>query len=77
LRGLPTLVTFADINDPLTVIHIDPESPGSIRDALGAGISLKKATIEFVEPDGWWQRLVDQTRRRPMSWNADCLGSFG
>jgi hypothetical protein len=60
LRGLPTLVTFADINDPLTVIHIDPESPGSIRDALGAGISLKKATIEFVEPDGWWQRWFGQ-----------------
>jgi hypothetical protein len=60
LRGLPTLVTFADINDPLTVIHIDPESPGSIRDALGAGISLKKATIEFVEPDWWWQRWFGQ-----------------
>jgi hypothetical protein len=43
---LPDLVTFADVNDPKSVIEVDPES---IQTALGPNVSWNEITIESTD----------------------------
>jgi len=45
-NDLPNLVTFADINDPKTVIEIDPND---LQATLGAGVSWNKITFEITD----------------------------
>jgi hypothetical protein len=42
---LPDLVTFSDVNDPLTVTFVEPTNMST---ALGAGVQFKRATIEIT-----------------------------
>lgn len=44
-KDLPDLVTFADTNDPKTVIDVDPND---LRATLGAGVSWNKITFEIT-----------------------------
>jgi hypothetical protein len=45
-RGvLPVLVTFGDVNDPRSVIEVDPNDLGA---TLGGNVLLRKATIEIT-----------------------------
>jgi hypothetical protein len=43
---LPDLVTFADINDPETVIEVDPNN---LQATLGPGVSWNEITLEFTD----------------------------
>jgi hypothetical protein len=43
---LPDLVTFADVNDPATVIEVDPNN---LQAALGAGVSWNEITLEGTD----------------------------
>lgn len=43
---LPDLVTFADVNDPGSVIEVDPND---LQATLGSGISWNEITIEIVD----------------------------
>jgi hypothetical protein len=43
---LPQLVTFADVNDPATVIEVDPNDLGA---TLGMGISWNEITLESTD----------------------------
>ena len=43
---LPDIVTFADINDPHSVIAVDPDNLAA---TLGAGVSWRSATIEVTD----------------------------
>lgn len=43
---LPDLVTFADVNDPKTVMPVDPEH---LEQALGPGVSWKRIAIEVSD----------------------------
>lgn len=43
---LPDLVTFADINDPKTVIEVDPND---LQAALGPGVSWNEITLESTD----------------------------
>jgi hypothetical protein len=45
-KDLPDLVTFADINNPKTVIEIDPSD---LQATLGAGVSWNKITFEITD----------------------------
>jgi hypothetical protein len=45
-NDLPNLVTFADINDPKTVMEIDPND---LQATLGAGVSWNKITFEITD----------------------------
>jgi hypothetical protein len=45
-NDLPDLVTFADINDPKSVIEIDPNN---LEATLGAGISWNEITLEITD----------------------------
>jgi hypothetical protein len=42
---LPDLVTFGDVNDPRSVIEVDPHDLGA---TLGGNVLLRKATIEIT-----------------------------
>jgi hypothetical protein len=44
--NLPDLVTFADVNDPNSVIEVDPND---LQATLGPGISWNEITIEVVD----------------------------
>jgi len=46
LADLPDLVTFADVNDPRSVIEVDP---GNLQEALGANISWNEITLESTD----------------------------
>ena len=46
LSDLPTLVTFRDVRDPLTVETVDPENLAA---KFGPGVSLQSATIEGTD----------------------------
>jgi len=43
---LPDLVTFADVNDPKTVIEVDPND---LQATLGPGVSWSKVTLESTD----------------------------
>ena len=43
---LPDLVTFADINDPKTVIEVDPNN---LQATLGPGVSWNEITLESTD----------------------------
>ena len=43
---LADLVTFADVNDPATVIEVDPNN---IETTLGAGVSWNEITLEGTD----------------------------
>ena len=43
---LPDLVTFADVNDPKTVLAVDPKDIGT---TLGAGVKWKRITIAITD----------------------------
>jgi hypothetical protein len=45
-RNLSLMVRFRDVNDPRTVERIDPENLAA---SFGAGVWLKRATIEIVD----------------------------
>jgi hypothetical protein len=61
LDGLPLLVTFTDITDPMTVQRVDPENLAA---SFGPGVRLKAVTLEITEEPvtvgkvvevlGWW-----------------------
>jgi hypothetical protein len=46
MNELPDLVTFADVNDPQTVIEVNPND---LQAALGPGISWNEVTLESTE----------------------------
>jgi hypothetical protein len=46
LRSLPTIVTFKDINDPKSVVLVQPDNLAA---AFGEGYSLSKATLELTD----------------------------
>lgn len=48
---LPEFVTFKDVNDPTSIVQIDPEHPES---ALGEGVSFQSVTLETT--DEWVTR---------------------
>lgn len=52
LRGdqLPTLVTFADLNNPQTARAVRPDEFSQV---LGEGITFRNATIEIVSAGAW------------------------
>jgi hypothetical protein len=45
-NDLPDLVTFADINDPSSVIEVDPNN---LKATLGVGISWNEITLESTD----------------------------
>jgi hypothetical protein len=45
-NDLPDLVTFADINDPKSVIEVDPNN---LQAALGPGVSWNEITLESTD----------------------------
>ena len=63
-KRLPLLVTFADINDPASVVRVDPYD---LETHFGAGVTLKAVTLEItsepvtlgavVKVLGWWNNL--------------------
>jgi hypothetical protein len=46
LDELPTLVTFTDPSIPRTILEVDPHEPSL---TLGAGVSIRRATIEITD----------------------------
>ena len=46
LSDLPTLVTFRDVRDPLTVETVDPQNLAA---SFGPGVTLESATIEVTD----------------------------
>jgi hypothetical protein len=46
LADLPDLVTFADINDPKSVIEVDPND---LQTTLGPNISWNEITLEMTD----------------------------
>lgn len=55
LRALPTLVTFNNINDPLSVVVVRPERLSA---TFGAGYALTSAMIEITD-DPLTEQIVD------------------
>ena len=45
-NDLPDLVTFVDVNDPATVIEVDPND---LQTTLGAGVSWEEITLESTD----------------------------
>jgi hypothetical protein len=45
-RDLPDLVTFADVNDPKSVMLVDPENLAA---ALGQGVSWRSMTLQVTD----------------------------
>lgn len=45
-RHCPALVTFPDINDPVTVTKVDPDNLAA---TFGPGVSLKRITLELTD----------------------------
>jgi hypothetical protein len=62
---LPRLGRFLDINDPLTLV---PVSPNDFAAKFGAGIELKRVTLELTDdpvtppPESWPQPLKEKGR---------------
>ncbi len=44
--ALPDLVTFAEVNDPKSVLKVDPEN---LEATLGAGVKWKRVTLEMTD----------------------------
>ncbi len=44
-ENLPMLVTFTDINDPASVVRVDPDD---LESHFGAGVKLKAVTLEIT-----------------------------
>jgi hypothetical protein len=53
---VPTLASFADLNDPLSVRLVDPEKLGSF---FGNGVRLRNVSIELVSGGRWPLTLLD------------------
>jgi hypothetical protein len=45
-NDLPDIVTFADVDDPKSVLEVDPEH---LEDALGAGVSWGELSLEMTD----------------------------
>lgn len=56
--NLPGLVTFADINNPASVMPVDPNDLSA---TLGPGVKWHKITLEIVSPGLWPFNLIGIT----------------
>lgn len=56
--ALPDLVTFADINNPASVLPVDPNDLSA---TLGPGVKWHKITLEIVSPGLWPFNLIGIT----------------
>lgn len=68
LAALPDLVTFADINDPKTVVKVDPNKLDA---TLGPGVRWLRTTLELTDEP------VTTGIRRHLPWLATFRGSLG
>ncbi len=67
---LPLLVTFTDINDPASVVRVDPDD---LESHFGAGVKLKAVTLEITDEPvtngrvegvlGWWKEYREKHYR--------------
>jgi hypothetical protein len=56
---IPTLASFLDLNDPLSVRLVEPETLGSF---FGNGVGLRDVSIELVSGGRWPLTLLDFSR---------------
>jgi hypothetical protein len=70
LDSLPMLVRFRDLNDPTSVVRVDPDHLDA---SFGAGVTLVRATVQITDEPvttglektlGW---LTDGYREKPLS----------
>lgn len=55
-KAIPKMVTFEDINDPMSVKAVNPES---LSNSFGEGVTLKSVTLEITKAPLRWGK-VDQ-----------------
>lgn len=89
-KALPTLVTFTDLNDPMSVRVVDPDG---FEQAFGPGVRFKRAFIEMTNDQvtrgiekklPWWGIKFDDMRNPDGSrlslnqrqYYSQILGSF-
>ena len=69
ISSLPLLVMFKNINDPASVVQVNPEK---LEQSFGAGISLKAVIVQITEEPtttgiekrfSWWKKYESEKRR--------------